>query len=347
VMVSLAKVATVVLQTSAWASGPPLPMPVSNNAVAAVETAEGWEVYSFLGIDESRDWTGVHSRVFRYRSSSSSWTELDAVEGPGRLAGTAQTVDGLILLFGGYTVAEDGTEQSVPQVNMWDPVTEQWGLAAPIPIPTDDAVSGTWTESIVYLVSGWHDTDNIRDVQGYDAVRDTWFAATPIPGAPVFGHAGAISGNTIIYIDGVRVDKDPRTFILEQSSWRGEIDPEDPARISWSQIADHPGPPLYRAASVAVGPWVVFAGGTDNPYNYNGIGYGGEPAEPLTGVLAYNVVQDRWVELPGLALPSMDHRGMVRVGSDLWILGGMASGQRVTARVAVADLSRLLEQVSR
>ena len=26
--------------------------------------------------------------------------------------------------------------------------------------------------------------------------------ATPIPGTPVFGHAGAIIGNTIVYVDG-------------------------------------------------------------------------------------------------------------------------------------------------
>jgi N-acetylneuraminic acid mutarotase len=341
-MMSFAALAAIAVQVGTWTPGPPLPTPVSNNAVAAVQTADGWEVYSLLGLDESKVWTGVHSRVFRYQSSATTWTELEAVEGPGRLAGTAQTVGGLVLLFGGYTVAEDGTEKSVPSVNMWDPVSEQWGLAAPIPIPTDDAVSGTWGESTVYLVSGWHDTENISDVQGYDATRDAWFAATPIPGPPVFGHAGAISGNTIVYIDGVRVDKDPRAFVLEASSWRGDIDPSNPSEIAWREIAAHPGPPLYRAASVAIGPWVIFAGGTDNPYNYNGIGYNGEPAHPRSGVIAYNVEEDRWVELPSMTSPSMDHRGMVRVGNEIWILGGMDGEQRVSARVTKADLGKLL-----
>jgi len=341
-MITLTALAAVALQSTAWTPGPPLPTPVSNNAVAAVETADGWEVYSFLGVDGSKAWTGVHSRVFRYRSQSGAWAELAPVDGAGRLAGTAQAVGGLVLLFGGYTVAEDGSERSVPEVNMWDPVTERWGLAASIPVPTDDAVSGTWGESTVYLVSGWHDTDNIDDVQGYDAATDTWFAATPVPGPPVFGHAGAIAGNTIVYIDGVRVDRDPRAFTLENSSWRGDIDPRDPRKITWRRIADHPGPALYRAASVSIGPWVIFAGGTGNPYNYNGLGYNGDPAEPLTGVFAYHVEQDRWAELPGLAVASMDHRGIVRVGSEIWILGGMDAGQTVSARVSIAKVSEAL-----
>lgn len=341
-MTSFAALAVLTLQATTWAPGPPLPAPVSNNAVAAVETVEGWEVYSFLGLDESKLWSGVHSRVFRYRSRSEAWAELTPVDGPGRLAGTAQAVGGLVLVFGGYTVAEDGTERSAPEVNMWDPVTERWGLAAPIPVPTDDAVSGTWDENVVYLVSGWHDTDNIADVQGYDATTDSWFAATPIAGPPVFGHAGSISGNTIVYIDGVRVDKNPRAFVLESSSWRGDIDPDDPGRVVWTQIADHPGPPLYRAASVSIGPWVVFAGGTNNPYNYNGVGYDGARAEPLGAVFAYHVEDDRWVELPALTAPTMDHRGLVRVGDEVWILGGMGPGQQVTARVTVADLTHLL-----
>ena len=334
----------VVVQAGAWAQGDPLPTDVANNAVAAVETADGWEVYSFLGLDDSKVWSGVHSRVFRYRSRTGSWAELPPVDGPGRLASTAQTVDGLVLLFGGYTVAEDGSERSAPDVNMWDPVTERWGLAAPIPIPTDDAVSGVWNESTVYLVSGWHDTDNISDVQAYDAARDSWFAATPIPGPPVFGHSGALAGNTIVYIDGVRVDQDPRQFVLEGSSWRGDISPDDPSQITWRKIADHPGPPLYRAAATSVGPWVIFAGGTDNPYNYNGLGYDGDASEPLAGVFAYNVAEDRWVELPSLETPTMDHRGIVRVGDELWILGGMEAGQQVTRRISRIDLEGLLGQ---
>lgn len=343
-MISTAALAVLTLQVGAWTSGPPLPTPVSNNAVAAVETADGWEIYSFLGLDESKLWSGIHSRVFRYRSRSGAWDELAPVEGPGRLAGTAQAVAGLVLLFGGYTVAEDGSERSVPEVNMWDPVTERWSLAAPIPVPTDDAVSGTWAETTVYLVSGWHDTDNIADVQGYDSATDSWFAATPILGPPVFGHAGGISGNTIVYIDGVRVDRDPTAFKLENSSWRGDIDPADPSQVKWQRIADHPGPPLYRAAAVSLGPWVIFAGGSDNPYNFDGQGYDGGPSEPVSGVFAYNVRKNEWVELADLAVPTMDHRGIVRVGDEVWILGGMGAGQTVTARVAIADLAELLNR---
>jgi len=343
-MILATALATAALQATAWTTGPELPAPVTNNAVAAVETTGGWEVYSFLGLDESMSWEGVNSRVFRFRSRTGSWSEIGTVEGPGRLAGTAQTVGGLIYLFGGYTVDAVGSEQSMPSVDIWDPATVRWGSAAAIPVPTDDAVSGVWDDRIVYLVSGWHDTDNIPDVQGYDATMNEWFDATPIPGPPVFGHAGALSGNTIVYIDGVRVDSDPRAFALESSSWRGDIDPDDPTQIQWRRIDDHPGPPLYRAASVAVGPWVIFAGGTDNPYNYDGVGYNGEPAEPLSGVFAYHVDDDRWVELDPLPVPTMDHRGIVQVGNELGVVGGMEEGQRVSTRVQIVKLEELLSR---
>jgi len=342
-MILHAALATVALQAGAWSAGPELPVPVTNNAVAAVETTQGWEVYSFLGLDSTRAWNGVHSKVFRFRTRTDAWAELEPVEGPGRLAGTAQTVGGLVFLFGGYTVERNGTERSMPSVDIWDPTSERWGSAPAMPVPTDDAVSGVWNDRIVYLVSGWHDTDNIADVQGYDTSTGEWIAATPIPGPPVFGHAGAVSGNTIVYLDGVRVDQDPRAFALESSSWRGDIDPDDPSQIAWRRIADHPGPPLYRAASLAVGPWVIFAGGSDNPYNYDGIGYDGEPSEPVAGVIAYNVDEDRWVELDPLPVPTMDHRGIVRVGNELWVVGGMEGGQEVSARVQVANINDLLE----
>ncbi len=328
--------------TGVWSAGPSLPVPAANNAVAAVEHEGGWEVYSFLGLDETKRWSGVHTRVFRHRvGSDERFREIAPLDGPGRLAGTAQSVGGLVYVFGGYTVAEDGSERSVPTVEVLRPGSG-WRQGAPIPVPTDDAVSGVLADSLVYLVSGWHDDGNIADVQVFDPTADTWSMATPIPGPPVFGHAGGLTRRTLVYIDGVRVDPEPRRFVLESSSWRGDIDPDDPTQVRWRRIADHPGPPLYRAAAVGLGDWVIFAGGSTNPYNYSGVGYDGRPAEPEAGVFAYNVVTDSWRALPSLDTPTMDHRGIVRVADELWIIGGFESGQQVTTRVSVAKIEELL-----
>ncbi len=329
-------------QPSPWTEGPALPVPVANNAVVATHTRDGPAVFTFLGLDASKAWNGTHTRAFRWLLRESAWTELPPIPGPGRLAGTAQAVAGQILVLGGYTVQEDGSETSVPNVDIYDPVTNTWSDGAPIPVPSDDAVSGIWRDSLVYLISGWHDRDNIPDVQIFDAMRDQWMAATRIPGPPVFGHAGAIAGNAIIYIDGVRTNSTNPRFSIEASSWRGDIDPNDPTSITWQQLPDHPGPPLYRAAAGVVGQMVVFGGGTDNPYNYNGVGYDGVPSEPRTGLFGFDLSANEWMTLAPLPVATMDHRAIAVIDGRLVIVGGMEAGQRVTARVAVADAAAVI-----
>lgn len=313
---------------------PPLPEPISNNAVAAAERNGTWTLYSFLGIDTTRTWEGLTTASYAWDVGASEWREIPAPPGPGRLASTAQTVGGRVFLFGGYTVAEDGSEASVPQVDVLEVRSETWSRAAPIPVPVDDAVSGVWRDSLIYLISGWHDFDNVRRVQIYDPARDVWQQGSPIPGPPVFGHAGAIGGDAIVYIDGTRVDHDPRAFVLEPSSWLGRIDPANPSSIEWHRLTEHPGPPLYRAGAIGLGESVLFAGGTDNPYNYNGLGYDGNPARPRPLVFAFDIENEAWIELDSLDVATMDHRGLVRVGASIFSIGGMTAGQHVTRRVA-------------
>lgn len=324
-------------QTLVWLEAPALPEPVSNNAVAAAPTAGGMALFSFLGLDSSKRWDGITNRAFRWDAGSAGWREIAPVPGPGRLAATAQYVRGAIYLIGGYTVARDGAERSLPNVDIYDLATGAWRRGADIPVPVDDAVSGVGRDSLIYLVSGWHDRDNVRDVQVYDPARDRWMGATPIPGPPVFGHAGAIAGNTIVYLDGVRVEPSPRRFAIERSAWKGEIDPQDPTRITWMELPDHPGPALYRAAAGGApdAGWILVAGGTHNPYNYNGIGYNGRPSEPRSEVFGYDVARGTWTRLGELPHGIMDLRGLVAAGDSLFLVGGMESGQRVTRRVLV------------
>ena len=325
-----------------WREAPHLPAPVTNNAVAGIMTSTGPAVFSFLGLDETKRWDGIVDWAFRWDVGSDGWRRVAPVPGSGRLASTAQAVGGRIYLFGGYTVAEDGTERSLPNVDVYDPETDSWSGGAPIPVPVDDAVSGVWRDSLIFLVSGWHDRDNVADVQLYDPAADRWRRATPIPGPPVFGHSGAIAGDEIIYLGGVRTSVERPRFRIEGSAWRGRIDPDDPTRIDWTPLPRHPGPPLYRAAAAGVGGWVVFAGGSDNPYNYDGLGYDGVPSAPRSSVFGYDTRADEWRDLDPLAVGTMDHRTIAVVDGALTVAGGMGAGQRVTRRVVTTDARALL-----
>ena len=145
-MIALLTLATVA--QAQWAEGPALPHRVANNAVAAIVSESGASMYSMLGVDSSKEWSGVVNWVFRWTLGDDEWEVLPPVPGPGRLAATAESHGGRVYLFGGYTVAENGSEESVPSVDVFDPTTERWSSAAPVPLPVDDAISGVWRDSL-------------------------------------------------------------------------------------------------------------------------------------------------------------------------------------------------------
>lgn len=314
----------------------PLPKALTNNATVANLSATDSAIYTFLGLDTTKRWSGITRDAFRYDLRTRTWSSLPAVPGRvGRLAATAQVVRGRVFVFGGYTVDSAGRERSLDVVDIFDPATRSWSTGTPMPLGVDDAVSGVWRDSLVYLVSGWHNDSNTTRVQIFDAIANSWSEATPIPGPGVFGHAGAIGGNSIVFIDGVRKnDRQPRYRMVSQA-WRGEINPMRPQSIDWREVPILPAPPRYRAAAGACGRYIVFAGGSDNPYNYNGIGYDSVPSPPIGGVFAFDLVTQRWIDLDldHIVPPSMDHRGLAIVGGNGWLVGGMTEGQVVSSQM--------------
>jgi len=322
-----------------------LPKPITNNAVALGEGPDGQTLLSFNGLLAGKTWRDASNAAFACALSGRSCKEIASVPvEQGRLASTAVKLGRLVYIFGGYTVAEDGGEVSSHEVFAFDPSDQSYTRVADMPTPVDDMIAVTYQDRYIYLVSGWHDTGNVSLVQVYDAANDSWQQATKFPGDAVFGHAGGIVGNTMLVVDGVAVIgvvDGRRQFGLVKQSWRGDIDPDDPLQITWRKVKDNPGPPLYRAASMgdaALGA-VVIAGGSDNPYNFNGIGYNGEPSEPLDAVIAWDVASEGWSEIALLKSPSMDHRSLVKSGGRFYLVGGMGAGQEVLADVVSFEVA--------
>ncbi len=85
----------------------------------------------------------------------------------------------------------------------------------------------------------------------------------------------------------------------------GKIDHHDLTKIQWTKLPNHPGTARYRIAAGGSekDQKIYFSGGTDNPYNYNGIGYNGEPAEPSPVTFAFNLRTSKW-ETINLHTPS-------------------------------------------
>jgi hypothetical protein len=203
-----------------------------------------------------------------------------------------------------------------------------------------DAVAGVFRDRYIYLMGGWSRTDAVRDVQMYDAEKNVWKEATPLAGPAVFGHAGAIAGDTIIYVDGAQRNTSPGgpAFVTSDECWMGKINRSDPTKIQWTKLPNHPGAARFRIAAGGSEKdnRVYFTGGTESLYNYNGIGLDGKPAQPSPVTFAYNLKTSQWeVITEKTANPSMDQRGLLITSRGLVLLGGMDKDQNVLKQVAI------------
>jgi N-acetylneuraminic acid mutarotase len=319
----------------------PLPAPVSINAVAISHDSKNLQIYSFMGIGPKKTWDAITNRGYRLDLKTGKWTELRPVPGvAGRLAASAVAFHDQVFIFGGYVVDGQGGETTVSDVNVYVPAENRYYRGADIPTPVDDSVIGVYRGRYVYLIGGWSKTDAVRNVQVYDSEKDKWTQATPLPGTPVFGHAGAIVGDTIVSIDGAYKNPSGPTpkYVASSECWIGKITKGDITKIEWSKLPAHPGNARYRVAAGASEKEgkIYFSGGTDNPYNYNGIGYNGGPAEPSPVTFAFNVRSGQWETISeNTPEPTMDHRGLLVTRRGLILVGGMEKGQQVTAKVAI------------
>ncbi|WP_020652139.1 Kelch repeat-containing protein [Massilia niastensis] len=310
---------------------PPAPVARANWAVTRLDH----QVFAFYGLAPGKASGDITRDVHVLDLKTGKWTrKADVPVDGGRLAAVAVTVAGRVYLVGGYTVAPTGTEVSTPEVLRYLPDSGRFEAESRMPVPVDDTVALAWRERWIVLVSGWHDKGNVTDVQVYDTRTGTWSAGTPWPGKPVFGHAGGLAGDTMVVCDGVTAGKKPdgkNQFAITDACWQGVLDPARPGDITWTALPPHPGAPLYRAGATGDGgKGIVFAGGSGRPYNYDGVGYDGQPSEPSDAVFSYRTDLGKWQVHAPLPVAGMDFRALVPLDGEYGLFGGMRAGQKVT-----------------
>ena len=315
---------------------PPLPQPLSNNAVAQLSFAGRPRLYSFLGMGTGRNAGAISRSAYEFDPDTNRWHVLPAVPGSGRLATAAIGIGRSIFLLGGYTVSQQGAEVSTPEMLRFDPLLQTYETLAAMPIPVDDSVGLGWRDRYVLLISGWNNHSNSDQVQWFDTISERWLPSRPFPGTAVFGHAGGLLDNDLVvcggaYVAGSTAGK--RQYAQSDACWQGKLDEKQVGDIKWKQLSTMPGPGRYRAAAVGTrlrGRHIVFVGGSATPYNYNGVGYDGNTAEPLAAVVAYNLNSRRWEEWGNLPTAGMDFRGLLELNGGLVTVGGMEHGPKVT-----------------
>ena len=318
---------------------PPLPTPVSNNAVAMVRINGHTLIYSMMGLGAQKTWNAVTNEANALNLKFAKWTAVRAVPGLGRLGAVATSARQQILLFGGFVPAQNGMEVIVPDVSIYDPTALRWYRGPDLPTPVRDAVAGVYRDRFIYLIGGLSDRGPTNQVQMYDAEAQRWLVATAFPGPAVFGHAGAVVGDTIVYADGARKNPVEKSvpYIPSDDCWLGKIDHRDPKKIEWTRISPHPGTGRYRVAAGGSDrdAKVYFAGGSATIYDYNGIGVDGKPAEPSPEVFAWNLKNRQWELMGEDPSPTMDHRGLMVTSEGLVSVGGMGKGQAIVGVVTV------------
>ena len=324
-----------------------LPVPVTNNAVAILRGEKEGRVFSFMGLGPKKTWDAVTANAYELDVATGKWEEKRPVPGvTGRLAASAVALHEQVFIFGGYVIDAQGEETTLPDLNVFVPMQNRYYRGKDIPVPVDDAVIGVFRDRYIFLIGGWSKGQSVRNVQIYDVDNDAWMQGTPLPGTPVFGHAGAIHGDTIVYVDGAyrNPDRGGPKYLASTECWMGKLPSSkkaDITKIEWVQLPPHPGSAHYRiAAGTDVtekrAGKIYFSGGTGNPYNYNGIGYNGAPSEPSPVTFDFNLKSQQWETISEANTDAtMDHRGLLVTHRGLLMIGGMGKGQQVTGRVTV------------
>jgi N-acetylneuraminic acid mutarotase len=325
---------TVLLLAADQSKIPPMPTAVTSNAVAALKG--GLEVYSIMGVGTKKTWDDVTNKMFVLRFKSGKWTEARAVPGvAGRLGASAAAAKGQIFVFGGYTVDAQGSEFTLADANAFVPEDQRWYRAEDIPVPVDSAVIGVTHDRYIYLIGGRSKAGPVNNVQVYDAEKNAWSQATAFPGTPVYGHAGGLTDETIVFADGAK--KDPAgKYVVSDECWMGKIDHKDPNKIEWSKLPAHPGPGRFGIVGGGGDHRIMFSGGTTDVHNYKFLDEHGKTAEISPVTFAFEVHGNRWETITQDTYDvRADAREIVFTPLGPIIVGGTLKNSAVSARVLI------------
>ena len=311
-----------------------LPQPVTNNAISEGFIDGKPFVYSFGGLDSTRLYSGIHLRSYRLDVLKNQWEQIaDLPDTLGKIANAASRINDTIFIIGGYHVFADGSERSSNKIHRYNIISNKFlEDGTDIPVPIDDQVQAVWRDSLIYVITGWSDKENVSNVQIYDPVKNSWTTGTPVPNDHIyksFGASGTIIGDTIYYFGGASMGKH---YPIQNILRKGVVNGDDPRQITWShQILDSTlvG---YRMGATSVNKMPHWIGGSDRTYNYNAIAYDdSREVKPLNRDLYYEkgeLKQDFSNKFP------MDLRGMAQINDSVKIIvGGIIEDQQVSNKV--------------
>ena len=179
-------------------------------------------------------------------------------------------------------------------------------------------------------------------MQIYNPSTDTWLEGTPVPNSSqwkVFGASGYILNDTIYYVGGARFGFN---FPPSNSIRKGYINPQSPTEITWTTETS-PVAMGYRMAAAKYSNQLIWLGGSNVTYNFDGVAYNGSGGvTPLGRIKLYEPATATFTEFTELFPPTMDLRGIAELPDHQYILvGGMTEGQMVTDQTLLITIDAL------
>ena len=311
-----------------------LPIKTTNQAVCEGFIDSKAFLYSFGGLDSTKQHSGIHNLSYRYNVEANSWEEISSIPDTlGKIASAASRINDTIYIIGGYHVFADGREKSSDKVHRFNIKNNSFfDDGTPIPIPIDDHVQAIWKDSLIYVVTGWSNVKNIPDVQIYNPSNNTWSIGSSIPNNNIyksFGSSGTIIGDTIFYFGGASMGKN---YPIQNYLRKGIINANKPTEITWTAKIIDTLVTGYRMAATEVNNMPFWIGGSTTTYNYNAIAYNKSGnVNPVNR--SFYLKNGRLVTNFENKFP-MDLRGIAEINDSVkYIVGGIEKNQKVSNKV--------------
>jgi len=310
------------------------PEAITNNAVAGASINNVNYIYSFGGLDSTKLFSGIHKRSYRYNITQNKWLQLpDLPDILPKIASAANRIKDTIYILGGYHVFADGHEVSSNKVHRFNIKTNTFlSDGAPIPIPIDDQVQAVWRDSLIFVVTGWSQKENMPNVQIYNPTTNTWQKGKNVPDNhkfKAFGAQGVFLKDTLFYFGGAAMGKN---YPVQNRFVKGIVNAKNPTEITWQNRPLDRSFSSYRLAATLVKKKPHFIGGSALTYNYNGAAYnksGGVKPHNTDFYYTQNKIYKNFNSL----LP-MDLRGLASVNDSVkYIFGGMEINQKVSNKI--------------
>jgi N-acetylneuraminic acid mutarotase len=178
--------------TDSWSDAPALP--AARGAGALVRL--GRQLHFFGGLDANATDRGDHWVL--NLDGGTSWTSAAALPNPRNHLGCAD-LGGLAYAIGGQHGFDEAAGNQA-EVDAYDPATDTWTTAAPLPSPRGHVHTSTFdlNGGIIIVGGETNGPSVLADVTEYDQHTNTWVALPPLPQARQAAVAQEVGGRIVV-----------------------------------------------------------------------------------------------------------------------------------------------------